>query len=869
MGRVGLLEPILKDGILNTNFFNGRLLSAEDLKTEQESVRARIANVGRAAGAGVVAGLWVEKVASSPPGDATHAAVSVTAGLAVCRAGHALQLPAGTEVALVPEPDDPTGEDAGLFQTCLPPTTSTVVTGAGFYVLALAPASGFGGHASASGLSDPSAAGGCGSRYAVEGVRFKLVKLSTSDAAGGDTHTSDDITSLTSKTDLASLSRLRNLLAHLCLGTPDWLRYPRFETEKSADSFGALAALRGSGGLTDCDVPLALIYWRKDGIAFVDRWSVRRAVEEVAAEGVDPSVAGAHVGYSRAVFAQFEEQVRELATDNTQSALAGKSVADLFAYLPPAGVVPVVAGGSPSGFSQTNFFGSRASGTPTIITAEDMLAYVRQAEAHLPVEVAKTDILQLYWVKENVSAAQAGGGSSQLYMFYTARTLHGASERDKVALTLGQAWKSYAGLLKKSVLLPKTLTADSLPLFVSLLSAQQNVVNYAMSRETAAAERALNRAAAMNAYQGLYDLQAELGRLCLLTFSGDDGLPARQNFSSKLTALLDVKLTNNQPGLKPSLTKDDIHATVAAQQAINTFISSWSGEIAFGHIFLQHSGSPRGETLKPGDSLPFPFVVTVKNNTDKAVTVELSASVVQSTTGTWGDAVKVANESGQPLETLSLNPTQSATVNVMVTAPGDALSDGQLVRVRFNARIPEPTDKTWSLDLDLHTGSEATGEVAYALHPTVIARATGRTNALPDTDYKFVFRTSYTASRAPQQINFTFRVSVSLSSGKFSAGDWQIFFEGRTEQLVQASGLAGTLQCTLPISTSDVEGVPLTVVVHTQPNRPGTGQQVCTFTAEARASFVDPTTGATVNLSRFVEANGATEPFSVTLKSTP
>ncbi|MDT7604490.1 MAG: hypothetical protein QOF61_2487, partial [Acidobacteriota bacterium] len=143
MSRVELLEPLFDGGVRNTNFFNGRLLSAEDLRTEQESVRGRLAHVGRAAGAGVVAGLWVEKVpSSSPPGDTSHAVVTVSAGLAVCRAGHALSLTADTEVALVSVSDPAQAEDAGLFKVCVPPVTSTVLTGASVYVLAITSASG-------------------------------------------------------------------------------------------------------------------------------------------------------------------------------------------------------------------------------------------------------------------------------------------------------------------------------------------------------------------------------------------------------------------------------------------------------------------------------------------------------------------------------------------------------------------------------------------------------------------------------------------------------------------------------------------------------------------------------------------------------
>src|ERR1044072_1835840 len=64
MNRVDLLEPLLEGGIANTNFFNGRLLSAEDLRAEQKASRQQRSQLGLAIGAGVVDGLWVERAAA-------------------------------------------------------------------------------------------------------------------------------------------------------------------------------------------------------------------------------------------------------------------------------------------------------------------------------------------------------------------------------------------------------------------------------------------------------------------------------------------------------------------------------------------------------------------------------------------------------------------------------------------------------------------------------------------------------------------------------------------------------------------------------------------------------------------------------------
>ena len=39
MESIELLTPILLDGIRNTHFFNGRLLTADDLRVEQQANR--------------------------------------------------------------------------------------------------------------------------------------------------------------------------------------------------------------------------------------------------------------------------------------------------------------------------------------------------------------------------------------------------------------------------------------------------------------------------------------------------------------------------------------------------------------------------------------------------------------------------------------------------------------------------------------------------------------------------------------------------------------------------------------------------------------------------------------------------------------
>jgi len=56
---IQLETPFLEGGIAFTNFFNGRLLSGEDLTREQQARRAVAQQLGHAVGDGVAYGLWV------------------------------------------------------------------------------------------------------------------------------------------------------------------------------------------------------------------------------------------------------------------------------------------------------------------------------------------------------------------------------------------------------------------------------------------------------------------------------------------------------------------------------------------------------------------------------------------------------------------------------------------------------------------------------------------------------------------------------------------------------------------------------------------------------------------------------------------
>src|SRR5215470_20363217 len=94
-----LQDPILDDGISFTSYFNGRLLSSEDLARDQRGNCDARRRIGQALGDGVAFGLEV----AESVGESTKQSpvVSVQPGVAINRKGHALSLAQAVSLRLV------------------------------------------------------------------------------------------------------------------------------------------------------------------------------------------------------------------------------------------------------------------------------------------------------------------------------------------------------------------------------------------------------------------------------------------------------------------------------------------------------------------------------------------------------------------------------------------------------------------------------------------------------------------------------------------------------------------------------------------------------------------------------------------------
>ncbi|MBL9128176.1 MAG: hypothetical protein JNL97_11035, partial [Verrucomicrobiales bacterium] len=100
-----LSQPIVEGGLRSPHYFNGRLLSGEDLTLEHEAQSEARRQLGRALGAGVVGGLEVRRAetdATGKPIDSrTQPGVVVEAGQAISRDGRIVVLKERTHLSLL------------------------------------------------------------------------------------------------------------------------------------------------------------------------------------------------------------------------------------------------------------------------------------------------------------------------------------------------------------------------------------------------------------------------------------------------------------------------------------------------------------------------------------------------------------------------------------------------------------------------------------------------------------------------------------------------------------------------------------------------------------------------------------------------
>lgn len=378
-----LSEIILDDGVRSIKFFNGRLLSGEDLSKEQEAQRIERRRLGQAIGSGVVGGLDVRETIGLSSD--TAPVLTITAGLAINRQGQTLALGSDIRLALIKTSDaaNPTTISGAIgFEAC-GPTTGTpgvYVAGAGLYLLTIMPSSTTQGRALVSGLQNVDAA--CNAKYIVDGVQFRLIRLNVADAALNDAN------------------HLRNHIAYECFGIEQTANFFRDLWGPELQSYGLVDGLRADR-LGDCEVPLAIIYFTaNDGLVFLDQWAVRRRV-------VAPDAAprwGLLTGDRRraeaeAMYHQFQAQLQDLRINTANP--RDLRLKDFFRYLPPAGIIPLASLRWPIGFNAINIFDGITHQEPIHIEGARLNYLMESSLSYPAVDLQSNIMLWVYKVREN------------------------------------------------------------------------------------------------------------------------------------------------------------------------------------------------------------------------------------------------------------------------------------------------------------------------------------------------------------------------------------------------------------------------------------------------------------------------------------
>ena len=393
MSTIHLEEPLTAGGIQAINFFNGRLLSGEDLTHEQAMNLLGQRRLGQTIGTGVAFGLEVEKNATQST--ASNPVLTIKRGLALNRNGQTLWVQNDVDLAIV-RSSESAAASGKVFSDCAPSASSVSVSGDGVYLLVIAPAKEKEDKAPVSGLGNVPAA--CNSRYTTIGVRFRFVPLNLD--------------------PVSSSERARNEVAYQCFGLSE--KQPRdflsaALARLSQPAYG-LETHVPTGRLTTHEVPLAIIQWTASGMGFVDMWAVRRRLSKPAADAFwEPLIGERRLAEGEAMFFQFQDHSHDLAAsaENVTTIAA----VDHFLFLPPLGILPVRGKGSPQGFDPSQFFRAHASTDVAMLDADQLHPLLDRSFRHEPIRLGSVGKLQLYLLWESVRTA------SQLMMVFASPSL--------------------------------------------------------------------------------------------------------------------------------------------------------------------------------------------------------------------------------------------------------------------------------------------------------------------------------------------------------------------------------------------------------------------------------------------------------------
>jgi len=222
----------------------------------------------------------------------------------------------------------------------------------------------------------------------------------------------------------SGLSRLRNVVSHLCLGTEALAGFaidpfaretePDGSTEAALADYGALDDLADTGALTDCDVPLALIHWRVNGVVFVDNWAVRRRPAPPATAAAWPTLSGRRRrAEAEAMLFQFQEQMAAVVAQSANpSAIRARNY---FRWVAPAGFLPLR--GVERGVDVT-FFDPLPHRDPIEYLNGELIGdVIERSLLYEPIDLVEPEMVRLYYPWQQ-DPARAAGTTVRSYLLF-------------------------------------------------------------------------------------------------------------------------------------------------------------------------------------------------------------------------------------------------------------------------------------------------------------------------------------------------------------------------------------------------------------------------------------------------------------------
>lgn len=323
-------------------WFDGRFLAARDLQREQDYFLQRQADLGQAAGFGVIHGLTVQL----PPTNAADTVI-IRSGMGVTPAGELVLLPSDLTIHLSDLPDEQNLDvQFNLASFPNPPAR----TRSGLYVLALRP---------------------------VEFTANPIASYPTNIQGARTTHDGDIV-----EATAVSLVPYPSPVS--------WTAASGNDAATQRASLARQIFLAGNATqLSDAILPLAMINLTRGVITWLDPYLVRR--------DTGPEYSGLRLGLTdpaaqRAFLMQYDSQLQETVSSRITSGVSASfAAADYFQALPPAGRFPLasisVTGTSTSQTFAQAFFPQQLDIRLSVIPVDEIPALVEDGMSLPPIDL--------------------------------------------------------------------------------------------------------------------------------------------------------------------------------------------------------------------------------------------------------------------------------------------------------------------------------------------------------------------------------------------------------------------------------------------------------------------------------------------------